>query len=114
MAVENRYAVIRNGVDILITTNKKEADEYDKMLDIADGIQSLLQASELDIEPKLAEDMSVFLAQSKQMLMQVLQHKKPKSNAASPPETTVSEIERINSTEASVSVVDTVELDSAS
>ncbi|MBL6734330.1 MAG: YebG family protein [Shewanellaceae bacterium] len=114
MAVENRYAVIRNGVDILITTNKKEADEYDKMLDIADGIQSLLQASELEIEPKLAEDMSVFLAQSKQMLLQVLQHKKPKSNAALHSEDTVSEIERTDSTKASVRVVDTVELESAS
>lgn len=113
MAVENRYAVIRNGVDILITTNKKEADEYDKMLDVADGICSLLLTSELDIDAKLAEDMSIFLAKSKHALMQVLQQKKPKTSTSTPPKVAGAKAKCIDSTEASVIDANTVELESA-
>jgi len=42
MAVESRFVVIRHGVEVQTFMDKKAADEYDKMLDMADYKQRKL------------------------------------------------------------------------
>ena len=51
MAVEVCYKVVRDGVERMTFTSKKEADAYDKMLDIAEALESML--SEVDLHPIL-------------------------------------------------------------
>lgn len=38
MAVITQFVVVRDGVEKMTFTSKKEADAYDKMLDIADSL----------------------------------------------------------------------------
>ena len=38
MAVEVKYVVVRNGEEKMTFASKKEADAYDKMLDLADNL----------------------------------------------------------------------------
>ena len=38
MAVEIKYVVVRNGEEKMTFVSKKEADAYDKMLDMADEL----------------------------------------------------------------------------
>lgn len=41
MAVITKFVVVREGVEKMTFTSKKEADAYDKMLDIADNLLPL-------------------------------------------------------------------------
>jgi uncharacterized protein len=52
MAVIVKYIVVRNGEEKMTFATKKEADAYDKMLDIADNLFEFLENSDL----KLSED----------------------------------------------------------
>lgn len=45
MAVVVKYVVERNGVERMTFTTKKEADAYDKMLDIAESLELMLEKS---------------------------------------------------------------------
>ena len=38
MAVEVRYVVTHKGEEKLVTTDKKEADQYDKMLEVGENL----------------------------------------------------------------------------
>ena len=38
MAITTQYVVSHKGVEKLVTTDKKAADQYDKMLDVADNL----------------------------------------------------------------------------
>lgn len=42
MAVEIKYVVVRGGVEKMTFASKKEADAYDKLLDTADELMTLL------------------------------------------------------------------------
>jgi len=78
MAVESRFVVIRNGVEVETFMDKKAADEYDKMLDMADNLTAMLANSTLEITESLTEELSIFLAQNRENVLIALQAKKVK------------------------------------
>lgn len=65
MAVITQYVVKHKGVDKLITTDKKEADKYDKMLEVADNLSEYLLAKGIELEEKVMEELSVTIAKNK-------------------------------------------------
>ncbi|WP_299003093.1 YebG family protein [uncultured Shewanella sp.] len=72
MAVITQFVVVREGVEKMTFTSKKDADAYDKMLDIADNLQPLLAESALDIDDATYESLSFYLAKNKDELMKIL------------------------------------------
>ncbi|MEE3879518.1 YebG family protein [Vibrio sp. YYF0003] len=72
MAVIVKYVVERNGEEKMTFTSKAEADAYDKMLDMADELFSLLGKSELLEEEDKQEDLAMFLAQNKEEVLYAL------------------------------------------
>lgn len=82
MAVITRYVVERNGVEKMTFTSKAEADAYDKMLDMADALQTLLQASTLMATEQQAESLALYLAQQKDELLVALGAKKAPTKGA--------------------------------
>jgi len=80
MAVESRFVVIRNGVEVQTFMDKKAADEYDKMLDMADNLTAMLTSSSVTLSEELTEELSIFLAQNRDDVLIALQAKKAKSD----------------------------------
>ncbi len=78
MAVIVKYIVVRNGVEKMTFTTKKEADTYDKMLDIADNVFDFIESARLDIDEGILEDLSLFLAENKDNAVSILKGIKPK------------------------------------
>ena len=78
MAVENRFVVIRQGVEVETFMDKKAADEYDKMLDMADNLTELFEQSPIDLSEGVREELSIYLAQSRDQVLIALQAKKAK------------------------------------
>ncbi|GIU16900.1 hypothetical protein TUM4261_35900 [Shewanella sp. c952] len=72
MAVVTKFVVVREGVEKMTFTSKKEADAYDKMLDIADNLIPFLTNSELELEDNDIEKLGFFLAQHKDELQSLL------------------------------------------
>lgn len=78
MAVIVKYVVERNGEEKMTFTSKSEADAYDKMLDMADEMFTLLAASELFEDEAKQEELSLFLAQKREEVLIALGAKKAK------------------------------------
>lgn len=76
MAVIVQYVVEREGKPVMTFTSKKEADAYDKMLDMSDELFSLIESSGIDIEDKNKEDLSIFLAKNKDVLSRLMKGQK--------------------------------------
>ncbi len=72
MAVVVKYVVERNGEEKMTFTSKAEADAYDKMLDMADELFTLLSRSELLEDEGTQEDLAMYLAQNKEELLYAL------------------------------------------
>ncbi len=72
MAVEMRYVVTRNGEEKMTFISKKEADAYDKMLDLADELALLLGSSPLALSDDQQEELALFLAQRRDTLSHLL------------------------------------------
>jgi hypothetical protein len=72
MAVIVKYVVERNGVEKMTFAAKSEADAYDKMLDMADDLFSLLAQSQLVADEQQQEQLAFYLAQHKDELLQAL------------------------------------------
>ncbi|QUM85164.1 MULTISPECIES: YebG family protein [unclassified Moritella] len=72
MAVIVKYVVERNGVEKMVSTSKKEADAYDKMLDVADGLTDFIGTSSLEIDDRLTEELALYLAQNSASLQVIL------------------------------------------
>ena len=96
MAVIVKYVVVRNGVEKMTFTSKKEADAYDKELDIAEELFDLMQHAELVIDESALNDLALFLARQREEVIRVLKGVRPKQDAEavkvakkepSPPET---------------------------
>ena len=79
MTVETRYVVIRNEVEVQTFVNKKDADDYDKMLDIADSISTLLEQSPITLTEQQREELSIYLSKNRDKLLFALQLKKTKT-----------------------------------
>ncbi|KXO08041.1 DNA damage-inducible protein [Moritella sp. JT01] len=79
MAVIVKYVVERNGVEKMVSTSKKEADAYDKMLDVADGLTDFIGTSLLEIDDRLTEELALYLAQNSVSLQVILKGGKLKA-----------------------------------
>ncbi|QFU23107.1 YebG family protein [Shewanella eurypsychrophilus] len=77
MAVVTKFVVVREGVEKMTFTSKKEADAYDKMLDIADNLTPFLTESDLELDDGTCEKISFFLAQNKEKLLSLLKGMAP-------------------------------------
>jgi dsDNA-binding SOS-regulon protein len=96
MAVIVKYVVVRNEVEKMTFTSKKEADAYDKELDIAEELFELMQHAELAIDESALNDLALFLARQRDAVIRVLKGVRSKhlnepvkaaKAQASPPET---------------------------
>ncbi|QOL25722.1 YebG family protein [Thalassotalea sp. LPB0316] len=85
MAVEARYVVIRQNAEVKTFMDKKAADEYDKMLDMADNLTEMFAKAPVELSESLAEELSVFLASNREDVLIALQAKKPKPVAKAVP-----------------------------
>ena len=77
MAVESRFVVIRNGAEAKTFMDKKSADEYDKMLDMADNLSQMFSQSSVDLSDSVNEELSIFLAEHREEVLVALLAKKP-------------------------------------
>jgi dsDNA-binding SOS-regulon protein len=72
MAVIVKYVVVRDGKEDMIFTTKKEADAYDKMLDIAEQLHDFILTSEIDIGVDQLDDLTFFMAQHRDQIGSIL------------------------------------------
>lgn len=72
MAVITKFVVVREGVEKMTFTSKKEADAYDKMLDIADNLLPFIEQSALGLDDNATEKLCFYLAENKDQLMGLL------------------------------------------
>ncbi|MDO6427470.1 YebG family protein [Thalassotalea sp. 1_MG-2023] len=84
MAVESRFVVIRQGVEVETFMDKKAADEYDKMLDMADNLAEMLNQVPVKLTDADKEELSVYLAKHREDVLIALQAKKPKAAQKAP------------------------------
>ncbi|GHE94732.1 YebG family protein [Thalassotalea profundi] len=97
MAVESRFVVIRKGVEVETFMDKKAADEYDKMLDMADNLAEMFQQAPVELSEALQEELSIYLAQNRENVLIALQAKKPKPAPKPKAKVTkVTELEKTN------------------
>ena len=62
MAVEIKYVVIREGEEKMSFASKKEADAYDKMLDLAEVLNDWLVECPLTLDEEQRDSMAMWLA----------------------------------------------------
>ncbi|WP_427981643.1 YebG family protein [Agarivorans sp.] len=72
MAVIIKYVVERNGVEKMTFSSKKEADNYDKMLDVADQLTLMIRHAEPDLSEQQAENLGFYLSTQRDALQKVL------------------------------------------
>ncbi len=84
MAVIVKYIVVRNGEEKMTFATKKEADAYDKMLDIADELYDFLDKSKIKLDEDLMEDLSLLMAENRDELIPILRATKKKKKAKKP------------------------------
>ncbi len=72
MAVIVKYVVVRDGKEDMIFTTKKEAEAYDKMLDIAERLNAFLQTAEVDIAEDKLDELAFFMAQHREPIGRLL------------------------------------------
>lgn len=61
--------------------DKKSADEYDKMLDMADNLSEMLASSTVELSDSANEELSIFLAEHREAVLVALLAKKPVKKA---------------------------------
>lgn len=63
MAVILQYLVVRNGIEKMSFTNKKEADAYDKLLDLAEHLDTVLIDAPVSLNEADREALALYLAE---------------------------------------------------
>jgi len=81
MSVETKYIVKRKGIEVMSSVSQKEANAYDKMLDISDELTIFLEDkfTEIlgqDIDEKKLEEICVFMASNKEDVSKMLRGQK--------------------------------------
>ena len=71
MAITTQYVVTHKGVEKLVTTDKKEADQYDKMLDAADNLAQYIQAKGIGLDDNALEELSILLSKNKDKISKI-------------------------------------------
>ncbi|KZN47999.1 YebG family protein [Pseudoalteromonas luteoviolacea] len=77
MAVVVKYVVERNGVERMTFTSKKEADAYDKMLDVAEALEGMLEKVDVPLSEQQVESLALEMAKYKDDFISVLKGSKP-------------------------------------
>ncbi|MFP7302609.1 YebG family protein [Klebsiella pasteurii] len=72
MAVEIKYVVIREGEEKMSFASKKEADAYDKMLDLAEVLNDWLVECPLTLDEEQRDSLAMWLAERKDTLNHIL------------------------------------------
>ena len=72
MAITVQYVVTHKGAEKLVTTDKKEADQYDKMLDTADNLATYIEGKGVKLDDAVLESLSVILAKNKDSVAKLL------------------------------------------
>ncbi len=72
MAVITQYVVQHKGVDKLVTTDKKKADQYDKMLEVADNLSAYIAAKGIELNDEISEELGILLAKNKDSVAKLL------------------------------------------
>ena len=85
MAVIVKYIVVRNGEEKMTFATKKEADAYDKMLDIADNLFEFLEKSKIKLNETQLEEISLLFAENRMELIPVLRGMKPQKKTVAKP-----------------------------
>lgn len=104
MTVEVKYVVIREGEEKMSFTSKKDADAYDKMLDMADVLGDWLTTAPVELDDAAREGMALWLAEQKDTLSAILKSGRLPSSA------TQAEAETAAETEAESSDSDAVDI----
>ena len=78
MSVIVQYIVVRDGDEKMTFATKKEADAYDKMLDIADNLFDFLGNSNIVLDETRKEEISLLLAEKREEVMPILRGVSPK------------------------------------
>ncbi|GAA6185507.1 MULTISPECIES: YebG family protein [Alteromonadaceae] len=68
MAIIVKYVVERNGEEKLVTSDKKAADQYDKMLDVADNLSTYIQAKGIKLPNDVSEELTILLSKNKDVI----------------------------------------------
>ena len=68
MAVTIQYLVVRNGIEKMTFTNKKEADAYDRLLDLAEHLDEVLERAPISLSETDREALALFLAENQAQL----------------------------------------------
>lgn len=84
MAVITQYVVVRDGVEKMTFTSKKEADAYDKMLDIADSLIPFIGAADCGLDELTTEKLAFYFATHKDDLSSLLKGGVPAKPEAAP------------------------------
>ncbi|KGD79974.1 hypothetical protein C7434_3723 [Pantoea sp. PNA 14-12] len=87
MAVETKFVVVRKGEEKMTFANKKEADAYDKMLDMAEAFTDWLLAHQADMDESQAETLGLLLAEQKDAVQHILRTSKLPGTAQNVSET---------------------------
>lgn len=82
MAVIVQYNVEHNGAQKKSFDNKKDAEAYDKQLQISENMSKLLESAGISIAEEPMEKICFFLAEKKDQAMAVLKGTKPVTNTA--------------------------------
>ena len=77
MAVAIQYVVVRKGEEKMTFANKKEADAYDKMLDMAEVFADWLAISPVEMDEAQRETLGLHLAENKDAIKHILSTGKP-------------------------------------
>lgn len=85
MTVEVKYVVIREGEEKMSFTSKKDADAYDKMLDMADVLGDWLGTAPVELDDTACEGLALWLAEQKDTLSTILKSGKLPSAATESP-----------------------------
>lgn len=72
MAVVVKYVVIREGEEKMAFASKKDADAYDKMLDLADTLNSWLAQGPVELDAGQQDALAMWLAEQRDTLSAVL------------------------------------------
>jgi hypothetical protein len=72
MAVITRYVVEHKGVEKFVSADKKEADQYDKMLDVADNLSEYIEGKGIKLDAPVLEELSIMLSKNKDSLTKLL------------------------------------------
>lgn len=72
MTVITRYVVEHKGVEKFVSADKKEADQYDKMLDVADNLSEYIEGKGINLDATVLEELSIMLSKNKDSLNKLL------------------------------------------